>query len=319
MHAGANGLSLLAVPLYVHLLEGLTEGEVSLDCLSKAVGYPPASTMRSYLRTLEDLGAIERRRQANFPAAVSYELTKTGRELLEVEKVLQDWLNLAPDGPVRVGSRAAKSAVKALVDGWSSGIVRAVAARPFALTELSKLIPSISYPTLERRLSALRRVGLVEARRSQSGRGTPHSATLWLRQAVAPLTASIAWERQYCAAQAPALRRIDLEATLLLVAPLLELDSATSTVCRVAVELPKGAKTDYAGVLVTVKEGRPTSWLSRLGGKAEAWATGSVADWLQWFNGSDDVDLELGGDNAIAAALVESLRTKVATGSPQLQ
>lgn len=311
MQAGVNGLSLLAVPLNVHLLEALVNGELSLGHLSDAVGHPPASTMRSYLRSLEETEAVERRRQAEFPAAVSYELTPSGRDLLEVERVLQDWLDLAPAGPVQVGTRAAKSAVKALVEGWSAGIVRALAARPFALTELSKLIPTISYPTLERRLTAMRRIGLVEAKRSESGRGTPHSAALWLRQAVAPLTASIEWEQRHRPGQAPALRRIDIEATLLLAVPLLELNPETSAVCRVAVELGNGASADYAGVMVTVEEGHPTSWLARLNGPADAWVSGSVTDWLHWFNGREEERLEFGGQPAVAMALTESLRRKV--------
>jgi DNA-binding HxlR family transcriptional regulator len=316
MHAGVNGLSLLAVPLYVDLLEALRPGDFPLSQLSKAVGHPPASTLRSYLRNLEDLGAIERHREPQFPAAVSYCITAAGTELLEVEKTLEGWLALAPDGSVPVGSQAAKSVVKALVDGWSSGIVRAFAARPFALTELSRLIPSISYPTLERRLSAMRRVGLVEARRNGSGRGTPYRATAWLRRAVAPLTASIEWEQKHCEQQAAPLRRMDIEATLLLAVPMLELEAGTSTVCRVAVELSNGATPDYAGVVVTVQDGRPVSWQSRLDGRADAWASGSVTDWLRCFNGGDQERLEFGGDPPVAMALADSLRKQIAAGEP---
>jgi hypothetical protein len=116
-------------------------------------------------------------------------------------------------------------------------------------------------------------------------------------------------------AQASALRRIDIEAALLLAAPLVELDAGTSTVCRVAVELGNGPGADYAGVLVTVEEGKPTSWLSRLNGKADSWASGSVADWLLWFTGREDERLEFGGDPSVAMALVESLRDKTAVGS----
>lgn len=312
MHAGVRGLLLLAVPLQFHLLKALVQGEVSLSDLSKAVGHPPASTLRSYLRNLEDLGAIERHREPEFPAAVSYRITTAGTGLLKLGDALQGWLNLAPESPVSIGSQAAKSAVKALVDGWSSGIVRALAARPFTLTELSRLISSISYPTLERRLSAMRRVGLVEAQRSGSGRGTPYRATVWLRRAVAPLTASIEWEQRQCAQQAPALRRMDIEATLLLAVPLVELDAGTSTVCRVAVELGDGPELDYAGVMVQVEHGKPTSWQSRLDAKADAWASGTVADWLHCFNGGDQQRLEFGGDPAVAKAVTESLRTKMA-------
>lgn len=316
MHAGVMGLSLLAVPLNVQALRALAAGEAPLSSLTATLGHPPASTMRSYLGSMEELGVIERSQEPGFPGSVSYALTPSGKGLSWVEGILQDWLQLAPNGPIQPATQAAKSATKALIGGWSSGIVRALAARPFALTELSRLIPQISYPTLERRLSAMRRLGLVEAQRNRSGRGTPYAATDWLRHAVAPLTASMEWEQLYCAEQAPALRRIDIEAPLLLVAPLLELDQARSPVCRLAVELGTGAATDYAGVMVTMKEGRPTAWISRLSGAADAWATGSLGDWLRWINGKDEARLEFGGDTDVAAALVESLRAEVALGTP---
>jgi DNA-binding HxlR family transcriptional regulator len=316
MYAGEMGLSLLAVPLNVQALRALDDGETSLSSLSAALGHPPASTMRSHLGTLEQLGVIERRQEPGFPGTVSYALTPCGEVLLWVESVLHGWIQLAPNGPIQPATQTAKSAIKALIGGWSSGIVRALAARPFSLTELSRLIPQISYPTLERRLSAMRRVGLVQAQRNGSGRGTPYAATDWLRHAVAPLTASMEWEQRHCAEQTPALRRIDIEAPLLLVAPLLELDHARSPVCRLAVELGSGAATDYAGVMVTMKEGRPTAWLSRLNGAADAWATGSLRDWLRWINGKDEARLEFGGDAGAAAALAESLRAEVALGAP---
>jgi DNA-binding HxlR family transcriptional regulator len=146
--------------------------------------------MRSYLRTLTDLGVLERRRQSEFPGCVSYAITRSGKKLLAVAEVLEWWLHEAPDGPIDLGTRAAKGATKALVDGWSSTILRALAARPLALTELNRLMPHISYPTLERRITAMRLVGQVKARREGASRGNPYEATRWLRQAVAPLTAA---------------------------------------------------------------------------------------------------------------------------------
>ncbi|HWJ42088.1 MAG TPA: winged helix-turn-helix transcriptional regulator [Solirubrobacterales bacterium] len=303
-----KGLSLLAVRLNVHVLQALADGKLSLSSLSRAVGHPPATTMRSYLRSLEELGAIERQREAGFPGEVSYAITEGGTNLLAVEAALQRWLDLAPDGPISISSRAAKAAIGALVEGWSSGIVRALAARPFTLTELSKLIPGISYPALERRLTAMRRVGQTSARRTGAARGTPYSVTDWLRHSVAPITASIEWE--HSGQPANAIRRIDVEASLLLTIPLLELDASTTGSCRLAVEMRNGGGDhDYAGAMVSLEEGRPVSYSARLNGEAGAWATGSTTDWLLWFNGKDDTRVEFGGDTSLAIALAESLRS----------
>src|SRR3954470_1092684 len=187
MRAGASGLSLLSVPLNVHLLWALEEDERSLADLSQAVGLPPASTMRAYLRTLGDWGVVDRKRESTFPGSVGYALTESGEKLVQVGQALQRWLKGAPNGEMALGSPAAKSAVKALVDGWEVAIVRALAARPCTLTELDRLIPRTSYPTLERRLTAMRKVGQIEGRRDGNGRGTPYGVTKWLRHAITPL------------------------------------------------------------------------------------------------------------------------------------
>jgi DNA-binding HxlR family transcriptional regulator len=309
LRPGATALSLLSTPLNIHVLRALEDEELSLADLNKAVGHPPATTMRAYLKALTDFGAVERRQEVDFPGSVSYALTEAGRRLLATAAVLQHWLTAAPDGPAALGSPAAKSAIKALVDGWDATIVRVLATRPFALTELARLIPSISYPTLERRIAAMRRVGLLEAERNGNGsRGTPYKATRWLRQAAAPLTAAIAWERRWAPAQTSMIGRIDVEASFLLAVPLLELPEGLSGCCRLAVEMRTESKLGYAGVMVTVKAGSLVSCSASLKGEPDAWATGTALDWFGWVNGHVDHQLELGGDTALARTVTEALR-----------
>lgn len=309
MRPGATALSLLSTPLNVHVLKALADEELPLADLNKAVGHPPATTMRAYLKALTDLGVVERRQEIDFPSSVSYALTEAGHKLLAAAAVLQHWLDSAPEGPIALGSPAAKSAVKALVDGWDASIIRALAARPFALTELARLIPSISYPTLERRIAAMRRVGQLEAQRNGNGsRGTPYRATRWLRQAAAPVTAAVAWERRWAPAQTSAIGRIDVEGSFLLAAPLLELPEDLSGCCRFAVEMRTESKLEYAGVMVTVEAGRLVSCVARLGGEADAWAAGTALDWFDWVNGHSSHQLEFGGDVTLARGLAEALR-----------
>lgn len=306
MGPGATALSALAAPLNLHILEALESGELPLADLSREVGHPPASTMRAYLRSLGELGVVERRREEGFPGSVTYSVTPSGERLLKVRQALQEWLRLAPGRPVTLGSPAAKSTTKALVDGWSSKIVRAIAARPCALTELDRLIPQISYPSLERRLTSMRQVGLLEAH-STGARVTPYKATAWLRHAVRPLTAAIAWERRFAPERTSPLGRVDVEAAFLLAVPLLTLPTEISGTCRLAVEVKNGAAHGYAGVVVTVEQGRPVSCVARLKDQAEAWAAGSPLEWFGWLNGYDGIRLDLGGDTAIAASLAKAL------------
>jgi DNA-binding HxlR family transcriptional regulator len=317
LRAGAITLSLLSVPLNVHLLAALEDEEVALADLSQAVGHPPATTMRSYLKALADLGVVERRQEGGFPGTVAYSLTRSGEQLLLVASALQNWLREAPNGSIALGDPAAKSAIKALVEGWNATIIRVLAARPLALTELARLITSISYPTLERRLAALRRTGQLRARRDDSAsRGTPYEAAPWLRQAAPSLVAAVAWERNCAAVQTKALSRIDIEALFLLAIPQLDLPQEVSGRCRLAVEVRPGPKPEYAGAVLTVEAGRPVTWAARLEGDADAWVGGSAGSWLDWMSGRRDPSLELGGDSALARAILETLRRLLVPASP---
>jgi hypothetical protein len=154
----------------------------------------------------------------------------------------------------------------------------------------------------------MRCVELLEAQRNGNGfRGTPYKATRWLRQAAAPLTAAIAWERRWAPAQTSAIGRIDVEASFLLAIPLLELREEPSGCCRLAVEMRAESKLEYAGVMVTVEAGRLISCTARLKGEPDAWATGTAPDWFGWVNGHADHQLELCGDSALARAVMEAL------------
>jgi DNA-binding HxlR family transcriptional regulator len=307
MRAGGGALSVLSSSLNVHVLKALEDEEhLPLTELSQAVGLPPASTMRAYLKSLVEIGAIERHSEGGFASSVSYALAPAGKKLLAVGEVLQHWLGDAPGGPISLGSTAAKSAVKTLVEGWDANIVRALASRPLALTELHRLIPQISYPTLERRLAAMRLVGLVEGQRDGSCRGTPYRATRWLREAVAPLAAAIAWERGH-APDPPPLGRLDIEAGFLLAIPLAEFPARVSGICRLAIETGAGSTLRYAGVKLTLDEGMAASCVTRLEGEADAWVVGTPRDWFRFVNGSEDAPIEFGGDSWLGRTAVEAL------------
>lgn len=311
MRSGAEALSMLAVPLNVNVLKTLErQAEATpLPELRRAIGHPPVTTMRSYLRRLVELGLIKRHREDDFPGSVSYLLTPRGEKLLAVGEVLQVWLREAPESGMELGNTASKSAIKALVDGWSTGLLRALAARPLGLTELNRVIPQVSYPTLERRMTAMRQVGLIEPDRHSNGRVTRCDVTRWLRHAVAPLTAAVGWEYTCIPDQTPAPGRIDAEAVLLLAAPIIELPAETDGTCRLAVEFRRGSELEFAGVTLELSGGRVKSCVSRIDGTPDAWATGGILDWFRWMRDAGDHRIEIGGDPAIANAVADALRT----------
>jgi DNA-binding HxlR family transcriptional regulator len=261
--------------------------------------------MRGHLRTLTDAGILQRRRQTEFPGTVEYELGKPGRQLLSVANVLQTWLSESPDGPILVGSPAAKSAVKALIDGWNSSIVRALAARPLSLTELNRLISELNYPSLERRLVAMRQTGLIEPCPS-GGRGTPYAITTWLRRAIAPLAAGASWERAN-ALEAVPVNRLDVESAFLLTVPLLQRAGYQTGSCRMATELGRNGQERFAGVMVEVDNGEITSCVARLQGETTASAVGPVTAWLGAVIKGDPGRLDMSGDFDLARTLVDGL------------
>lgn len=305
--AGAVALSLLAAPLNYHILKTLEGESKALLDLRRAVGSPPQSTMRLYSRTLTEQGIIDRRRRAEFPGSAEYLITDSGRDLLDVANVLQDWLRVAPEEPILLGSPMAKSATKALVEGWSTNIIRALAARPLSLTELNRLIPKVSYPSLERRLGAMRLAGLVEPHPGD-GRGTPYAATEWLRRAVVPIAYAAGWERQYRLKDSKPIGRLGVEAAFLLAIPLLEMPPDFKGKYRLAVEVQGGTSPVFAGVLVCFEEGKVISCSSRLEGEVEGWAGGAPEAWLSRWKGDGLTSLELGGDVAHVETLLGALR-----------
>jgi DNA-binding HxlR family transcriptional regulator len=315
VRAGAQALSLLSVPLNVQVLQALREGPKSLIDLRRATGSPPQTTMRATLRTMRELGLLEKRRHSDFPRSVDVELAAPGREMLQVATVLQAWLARSPESPLTLGSPAAKSSIKALLGGWSSGIVRALVARPLSLTELSKLIAGLSYPSLERRLTAMRLAGQIQVCPGE-GRGTPFIPGKWLRHATAPLLAAARWERAHLPQQSSPLGKIDLEAAFLLAVPLVSLPADSSGACRLAVELRSTQGSRLAGVLVAVEKGSVVSCVSRLEGKADGWVSGSAGAWFHALLDGVTDQLEIGGDCELGIGLVEGLHDRLFAGSP---
>jgi DNA-binding HxlR family transcriptional regulator len=305
--AGTETLTLLSMPINVFVLQALAQESKALMDLRRDAGSPPATTMRGHLRTLTETGVITRRRQNEFPGALNFELTSVGRELLGVAAVLQAWLTEAPEQSLQLGTPAAKGTIKALVEGWGTSMLRALAARPLTLTELDRLIAGLSYPSLERRLGAMRLSGQIKACPSPE-RGTPYTVTPWLRRAIAPLAAAAHWERVNVPAHTTPITKLDAEAAFLLAIPLIEsVDSELSGACRLAVQIASGDGERLAGVLVSVDEGEVVSCATKHQGHTDAWASGPASAWLRAVIGHDTNRLEIGGDCDLARALIDGL------------
>lgn len=302
MRTGAYALSLLSAPINVQALAALAEKPRSLVDLRRASGSPAPTTLRGHLRKLTEIGVVVRRRIEESQTSAEYELADSGRELLAVAGTLQEWLKESPEEPLTLGNINAKSAVKALAEGWSTGMIRALASKPLTLTELDRLITEVSYPSLERRLEAMRMVGQIEPVPSKS-RGTPYMVTDWLRKSIAPIIAAVHWEQMQMQSEAAAITKIDVEAAFMMVLPLLRLNGELSGLSRLAVEMD-GAKPRLAGVMVALEQGKISAATTRLEGDPIAEATGSATNWIRAVTDPEPDRLRINGDRRLAVAHV---------------
>jgi DNA-binding HxlR family transcriptional regulator len=309
--AGGLVLSLLAAPLTVPILRAHADGPLRLPELRERVGGAAQTTLRGHVGNLRGIGALSRRVLGGMPYTVENELTEMGGAVLSVAEVVEDWLAQAPQGSIALGSEPAKGALRALIGGWGSTMLRALAARPLSLTELASLIGGLSYPAVERRLSAMRAARQVE-RLGGSGNSTSYVVTDWMRQAVAPLAAAGRCECRYIPAVSEPLTRIDVEAAFLLAVPLVSLSEQAGGSCLLGVDTGMDARRKsagrLAGVRVKVEDGQIASCAARLERDPRTWALGTVENWLEALIDRRLDRLRLGGeDPPLASDLVKGL------------
>lgn len=312
VRAGGAALTLIASPLSVPILRAHLDGPLRLPDLRERIGGAAQTTLRGQVGNLRGIGALERHVLGGMPYTVENELTEVGRGLLDVAAVVEAWLARAPQGPLALGSEPAKGAIRALVGGWGSTMLRALAARPLALTELSSVIGDHSYPALERRLSAMRAARQVEPREGGERGGKPYGVTEWTRQAVAPIVSAGRCECEHLADSTEPLTRIDIEAAFLLAVPLVDLDVTRSGTCLLAVDTSSVRDAEpedrLVGVHIEVEHGSVVACRSRLEVEPRTWALGSIESWVDAILVGDQERLRIGGeDPALASEMIEKL------------
>ena len=304
-------LAVFESPLNGRVLRAHAEGPCRLVELQERIGRTAQTTVRAAVANLLEIGALRKRAVGQSSYAVATELSEAGEEMLFVADEVQAWLALCPQGPIDPDGDRAKEAVKALAGGWSSTLMRALANRPFTLTELAEVIPGVSYPALERRIASMRASGQIAPVRKK-GRGTPYVVTDWLRHAVAPLCAAGRWERRHLGEESPPITEIEVEAAFLLTLPLVPLPLLAEGSCVLAAQTdpvePSARDQRLAGVKVDVARGEVVSSVAEIGGTPLTWAVGTPATWFDMVIDGKLGDLRIGGGNPqLALDLVAGL------------
>lgn len=233
----------------------------------------------------------------------------TDREMPYVAFTLEQWLRNSPSGPMRLGTEDAGVALAGLVCGWASRITHLLAREPLSLHDLDRAIPTLDRGYLRAQLGTMESVGQVETVPGGRG-GTRYRVTDWLREGVGPLAAAARLERHQHHEDTAPPDELDVEAAFLLTLPLVALPIEPSGSCRLAVQLP-GETAALAGVMARVEEGHVVYCDTELRDEADTWATGSPIDWMDTLVEPSVAQVESGGDQRLALALVGGLHEKL--------
>lgn len=309
--AGSRVLSVFENPLNTRILRAHADGPLRLAELREKVGRLAPTTVRVAVAHLLEIGVLSRQSVGDSNHAVATELNSAGEEMLFVADEVEAWLQLCPAGPIAPGGEEAKGAVKALTGGWSTRVLRALGGGPRTLAELHELIPEVSYPSLERRISWMRATGQIEAV-EREGRGTPYGVTDWLQRSIAPLAVAGRCERRYMDSQSGPITGVEVEASFLLVLPLVPLRPSAHGTCLLGAHTgPVGAGEDESwltGVTVEVGRGEVVSAVPTVSQEPGTWAVGFPEAWLEAVIDGRIEDLRIGGrDPQLALDLVAGL------------
>jgi DNA-binding HxlR family transcriptional regulator len=283
VRAGSRILSLFASPLTARILRAHLDGPLRLSALHEQISWTPHTTLRAAVNKLCEVDGLKRGPAEDGSSTARTELTPVGEEMTAVADALERWLASCPRGPISPSGDEAKGAIKALAGGWNSTLMRALASRPFTLTGLDKVIPDISYPSLERRLASMRAIGQIEAVEA-ADRGTPYTVTEWSRRAIAPLAVAGRCERRHLPHATAPITDVEIEASFMLVLPLAPLPENANGVCMLAVQTgnddAQEQGQDLAGVTVSVKGGKVVASATEMKERPSTWALGTAETWL---------------------------------------
>ena len=235
-----------------------------------------------------------------------YRVTAGGREVLFVGHVIERWLQGAPSGPLPFGNPAAERAVAALAEAWSTTVMHALAREALTFDELRGLVAGLGRRALIRHLAELRAVGLAEEHDIGDGR-VLYAMTDWLRAGIAPLIASARFERSEPKEGMVPIDALDVEAGFRCSLRFVELPAQLSGTCRLGINLEDDESGRLTGVTARFELGQVVSCEAGLDGKADAWAAGTAADWLDTVVERDIQRVRTGDDRWLTRAVVDSL------------
>ncbi len=223
--------------------------------------------------------------------------------------LLVRWLAECPDGPLSP-SHEARPVLTALVDGWDSTAIHALAGGPVTVGDVAE---AIGAPRLEPAAAALREMQQTELVEllPEPGGDPRFAPTEWLRLAIGPLAATALVEIEEPPAGAVPIDRFDIEAAFRLSLPLIpRLDPEISHLCRLIVTMPD-RRADQGGVVALIERGEVASVSSDLTIHSPTFAGGSPQAWIETLIDPSKPQLSAGGNLEVLGAIVAGLHEQL--------
>jgi len=288
------------------LLRGLEAGARPPSELERRLPGLERSSLAERLARLERIGALRRTVGRAPGRRVRYRLTPAGEELMGVANVLDAWAERAAYGDLV--ARPSDAMAKALVAGWASGLMAALAAGPARRAHLERAAPALAHHQLESRLRGLLRAGLVERLASARGGGRI-ALTSRGREAMGPVLAALVWDHAHAASPAPP-RPHDVATAMVIGFPLVVVSRHRRGLVTLTVADP-GRPGSAELVRAQAGDGRVEAHVGVAEqGELAGWAHGEIAEWGDTLvRGRRGI--HVAGEPGLVTAILNALRDRL--------
>ena len=208
----------------------------------------------------------------------------------------------------------------ALLGGWASMTIHALAGGPRSAAQVCEAIQVIDRGAVDARIDSMLETGLLEEAPGEDPDGEPLvRATEWLRRAVAPLAAAARMELRFPPGDTAPIAALDVEAAFQLTLPLLKLPGEFWGACSLAVELDEGVAGSPAGVTARVEQGRVVACERGLDPDAGTAVSGGAAAWLDAVIDRRTERISSSGERRLAKRILRELRRTLFKGVAALR
>ena len=230
---------------------------------------------------------------------------------VQVTASLRSWL-LARAGAGTDPARdpASGPVLVALISGWSSTVIHALAAEPLSVAELRRAVTAVDPATATEVLVELERTGIVSPQPLDGA--ARYGLTDWGREAVAPLIAAAYYERLHTIEDADPPDALDVTAAFQMALPLLTLPERISGRCRLSVWVHDGDQVS-AGASAEIEAGRVASSSPVLEENPDTFIIGLPIAWCEAVLDPEDGrgKLKSAGDQQLISALLRALHERL--------